>query len=87
VSTVPGEDLRAGHSPSTFAPRLRRQLLNRRYADHAHSRGSPVALEQFKTFRSRGQFFPFSVDKQDSCLPGFDGGAEWGGPAVDPAPA
>jgi mono/diheme cytochrome c family protein len=42
------------------------------------------ALEQFKTFSSGGQFIPFSIDKQTVVLPGFDGGAEWGGPAVDP---
>lgn len=42
------------------------------------------ALEQFKTFRSDGQFVPFSVGKDTVVFPGFDGGAEWGGPAVDP---
>jgi mono/diheme cytochrome c family protein len=42
------------------------------------------ALEQFKTFSCGGQFIPFSLDKQTIVLPGFDGGAEWGGPAVDP---
>ena len=38
---------------------------------------------KFKTFRSAGQFVPFSVDKQTIVFPGFDGGAEWGGSAVD----
>jgi mono/diheme cytochrome c family protein len=42
------------------------------------------ALEQFKTFRSAGQFVPLSVDRQTVIFPGFDGGGEWGGPAVDP---
>jgi mono/diheme cytochrome c family protein len=42
------------------------------------------ALEQFKSFRSGGLFIPFSLDKQTVVFPGFDGGAEWGGPAVDP---
>ncbi len=42
------------------------------------------AVEQFKTFRSDGQFVPFSVDRQTVVFPGFDGGAEWGGQAVDP---
>jgi len=41
------------------------------------------ALEKFKTFRSEGQFVPFSVGKDTVIFPGFDGGAEWGGPAVD----
>ena len=42
------------------------------------------ALEQFRKFRSEGQFVPFSVGKDTVVFPGFDGGAEWGGPAVDP---
>jgi quinoprotein glucose dehydrogenase len=42
------------------------------------------ALEQFRTFRSEGQFIPLTVGKETVIFPGFDGGAEWGGPAVDP---
>jgi quinoprotein glucose dehydrogenase len=40
-------------------------------------------VEKFKTFRSEGQFVPFSVGRDTVIFPGFDGGAEWGGPAVD----
>jgi mono/diheme cytochrome c family protein len=43
------------------------------------------ALDAFRGFRSGGQFVPFSVDKQTIIFPGFDGGAEWGGSALDPA--
>jgi quinoprotein glucose dehydrogenase len=42
-------------------------------------------VEKFKTFRSAGQFVPFSIGKDTVVFPGFDGGAEWGGPAVDPS--
>src|SRR6201999_3967762 len=42
------------------------------------------ALDRFKTFRSDGQFIPFSAGRDTVVFPGFDGGAEWGGPAVDP---
>jgi quinoprotein glucose dehydrogenase len=42
------------------------------------------ALEQFKTLRSEGLFVPFMVGKETVLFPGFDGGAEWGGSAVDP---
>jgi mono/diheme cytochrome c family protein len=42
------------------------------------------AIQRFKSFRSDGQFVPFSLDKQTVIFPGFDGGGEWGGPAVDP---
>jgi quinoprotein glucose dehydrogenase len=41
------------------------------------------AVEKFRKFRSEGQFVPFSVGKDTVVFPGFDGGAEWGGPAVD----
>ena len=43
------------------------------------------AVEQFRKFRSEGQFVPLSVGKDTIVFPGFDGGAEWGGPALDPA--
>jgi quinoprotein glucose dehydrogenase len=42
------------------------------------------AVDQFKVFRSDGLFVPLSLDKQTVVFPGFDGGGEWGGPAVDP---
>ena len=42
------------------------------------------ALEQFRKFRSEGQFVPFSVGQDTVVFPGFDGGAEWGGSAFDP---
>jgi quinoprotein glucose dehydrogenase len=42
------------------------------------------AIAKFRSFRSEGQFVPFSVDKDTVIFPGFDGGAEWGGAAADP---
>jgi quinoprotein glucose dehydrogenase len=42
------------------------------------------ALKEFRTFVSDGQFVPLSLGKQTVMMPGYDGGAEWGGPAVDP---
>src|SRR4029077_7995735 len=42
------------------------------------------ALEQFRKFRSEGQFVPFGVAIDTVVFPGFDGGAEWGGAAADP---
>jgi quinoprotein glucose dehydrogenase len=40
-------------------------------------------VEKFRAFRNEGQFVPFSVGKDTVVFPGYDGGAEWGGPAVD----
>jgi glucose dehydrogenase len=82
-SDVPGEKAWPTQ-PRPLAPApFGRQILtddmltNRTPAAHA------FALEKFKTFRSAGQFVPLSVDKQTIVFPGFDGGAEWGGSAVD----
>jgi quinoprotein glucose dehydrogenase len=85
VSHVPGEvSARTQPKPIALAPygrqRLTAQMLTTRTPE-AHQ----FALDKFKTFRSDGQFVPFSVDKQTVVFPGFDGGAEWGGSAADVA--
>ena len=84
ASNVPGEMT----SPTQPIPQLplpyARQLLTADMLTTRTPEAHAWAVEQFKTFRSEGQFVPFSVDKQTVVFPGFDGGAEWGGPAVDP---
>ena len=83
-SDVPGEAT-SPTQPLPLAPepygrqRLTEDMLTTRTPE-AHA----WALQQFKTFRSEGQFVPFSLEHQTIVFPGFDGGAEWGGPAVDP---
>src|SRR6201995_5894478 len=42
------------------------------------------ALSRFNKLRSDGQFIPGST-QGTIIFPGFDGGAEWGGAAFDPA--
>lgn len=42
------------------------------------------AVDRFRTVRSGGQFVPLSLSRDTVIFPGFDGGAEWGGSAVDP---
>lgn len=55
-------------------------LTNRTPEAHAY------AEKLFHTFIGGDrQFYPLAVDKQTIVAPGFDGGAEWGGPGVDPA--
>ena len=85
ASTTPGE----WSSPtqpmsSTPAPYARQRLT----ADMLTTRTPEAhdwAEKQFGSFISDGQFIPLSVDKQTVVFPGFDGGAEWGGDAADPA--
>jgi len=83
-STVPGEVAAREQSlpvrPAPFA----RQLLTADLLTTRTPEAHQWAIEKFKNFRSEGQFVPFSVGKDTVVFPGFDGGAEWGGPAVDP---
>jgi quinoprotein glucose dehydrogenase len=84
ASDVPGE-VAADTQPLPSAPapfsrqRLTKDMLTTRTPE-AHK----WALEQFASFRSEGQFLPFTVGRQTVIFPGFDGGAEWGGSAWDP---
>jgi quinoprotein glucose dehydrogenase len=84
ASTVSGEVAVKQQSlpvvPAPFArQRLTEGLLTQR-TPQAHR----WALDNFKKFRNDGQFVPFSVGTETMVFPGFDGGAEWGGPAIDP---
>ena len=84
-SNVPGE-VTSPTQPLPTAPKpFARQLLTADMLTTRTPEAHAWAEKEFKTFRSDGQFVPFSVDKQTIVFPGFDGGAEWGGPAVDPA--
>jgi len=84
ASTVPGEVTSAEQPlPARPAP-FSRQLLTEHLLTNRTPEAHKWALEKFRTFRSRGQFLPFTVGKDTVVFPGFDGGAEWGGPAVDP---
>jgi quinoprotein glucose dehydrogenase len=84
VSTIPGEVTAAEQPvPAKPAP-YARQLLTAEMLTNRTPEVHQWAVEQFKKVRSEGQFVPFSVGFDTIIFPGFDGGAEWGGPAVDP---
>lgn len=84
ASEVPGE-VTAPTQPLPVLPlpfarqRLTEDVLTDRTPE-AHA----WAIAQFKTYRNGGQFLPLGVDRQTVVFPGFWGGGEWGGPAVDP---
>ena len=66
--------------PEPFArQQLTVNMLTRRTPE-AHK----AVLERFKKLRSAGQFIPGSREGT-IIFPGYDGGAEWGGSAFDPA--
>ncbi len=52
-------------------------LTNRTPAAHA------AVLAAFRSYNNKGPFTPLRVDQPTIVFPGYDGGAEWGGPAVD----
>ncbi|MGA8043399.1 MAG: c-type cytochrome, partial [Terracidiphilus sp.] len=84
-STVPGE-VTAPTQPVPDAPEpFARQQLTADMLTTRTPAAHDWALTTFRTFRSNGQFYPLAVGQQTVVFPGFDGGAEWGGPAIDPA--
>ena len=83
-STVPGEVASPTQPLPTEPKPYARQLLTAEMLTNRTPAAHAWAEKQFKTFISAGQFVPLSLDKQTVVFPGFDGGAEWGGPAVDP---
>ena len=85
ASTVPGE-VTSPTQPMPDGPQpFGRQKLTEDMLTTRTPEAHAWAVKEFQTFRSDGQFLPFSLDKQTVVFPGFDGGGEWGGPALDPA--
>ena len=83
-SDVPGE-VTAPTQPKPDLPEpYARQELNEGMITMRTPAAHEWALKAFHSFRNGGQFYPFAVGQQTVIFPGFDGGAEWGGPAIDP---
>jgi quinoprotein glucose dehydrogenase len=84
ASSVPGEKATGVQPVPTLPNPFARQLLTENLLSSRTPEIHQWALEQFRTFKSGGQFVPLEVDRQTVVFPGFDGGAEWGGQAFDP---
>ncbi len=84
ASTVPGEVTAETQPLPTKPAPYARQLLTEDLLTNRTPEAHQWALEQFRKFRSEGQFTPFSAGKDTVIFPGYDGGAEWGGSAFDP---
>jgi glucose dehydrogenase len=83
-SDVPGE-VTAPTQPKPDLPEpYARQALNEGILTTRTPEAHDWAVKAFRSFRNGGQFYPFAVGQQTVLFPGFDGGAEWGGPAIDP---
>ena len=83
-SDLPGEAAAPEQPLPTKPAPYARQHLTEDMLTNRTPEAHKWALEQFRTFRSDGQFVPLSTGKNTVIFPGFDGGAEWGGPAFDP---
>jgi quinoprotein glucose dehydrogenase len=85
ASDVPGEvTSRTQPLPTAPAPFARQRLTEDMLTNRTPA-ARAWALQEFRKFRSAGQFVPLSVGKDTVVFPGYDGGAEWGGSAFDPA--
>jgi glucose dehydrogenase len=85
ASTVPGEVAsKTQPLPEWPAPYARQQLTEEMMTTRTPE-AHEWAVKKYREMQAGGQFVPFLAGgKQTSVLPGFDGGAEWGGPAIDP---
>jgi quinoprotein glucose dehydrogenase len=85
ASTLEGEVTAETQPLPTRPAPFARQMLTEDLLTNRTPEAHQWALEQFRNFRSEGQFVPLGVGKETVVMPGFDGGAEWGGSAFDPA--
>src|SRR5436190_2273160 len=84
ASEIEGE-VTAETQPLPIKPKpFARQQLTAEMITERTPEAHVAALERFKKLRSAGQFIPGSREGT-IIFPGYDGGAEWGGSAFDPA--
>ena len=84
ASHIPGE---VASTTQTFvlqpAPFARQELTEKNLTKRTPEIAQ-WALQRFREFKSGKQFTPFALNKETVIIPGFDGGAEYGGSAYDP---
>ena len=84
ASPVEGEAAAPTQPLPTLPAPYARQLFAEDMVTNRNRAVHEWALGQFRKMRSAGQFVPFAVGQDTVVFPGYDGGGEWGGPAVDP---
>jgi quinoprotein glucose dehydrogenase len=83
-SDVPGERAALTQPVALLPTPFARQKLTADMLTTRTPEAHNWAVEQFKHLKGGELYVPFALDKQTIVIPGFDGGAEWGGSAVDP---
>ncbi|HET9307951.1 MAG TPA: PQQ-binding-like beta-propeller repeat protein [Candidatus Sulfotelmatobacter sp.] len=84
ASDVPGEVAAKQQCLPTKPAPYARQVLTEDMLTPRTPEAHQWALDRFRSFRNEGQFVPFTTTRETVVFPGFDGGAEWGGQALDP---
>lgn len=84
ASEVPGEVTSPTQPVPTLPEPYTRQILTKDMLTERTPSAHAWAVKEFSTFRSAGQFLPIALNRETVVFPCFLGGAEWGGPAVDP---
>jgi quinoprotein glucose dehydrogenase len=84
AGNVAGEATAAEQSLPTWPAPYARQSLTEDMLTNRTPAAHQWAVDKFRKARHEGQFVPLSVGTETVIFPGLDGGAEWGGPAVDP---
>jgi quinoprotein glucose dehydrogenase len=82
-SDVPGEQAWPTQPMPTKPVPYARQRLTEADLTERTPEAHAAVLKVFRTYNSNGQFVPLRVGQPTIVFPGLDGGAEWGGPAVD----
>jgi quinoprotein glucose dehydrogenase len=83
-SEVPGEVASKTQPLPTKPAPFARQMLTEYLLSNRTPEAHRWAVEKFRTFYGGRPFVPFRAGQETIIFPGFDGGAEWGGPAFDP---
>jgi quinoprotein glucose dehydrogenase len=83
ASDVPGETAYPTYLRPKFHAPYARQKLSAAELTSRTPDAAKWARDQFAQMRSDGPFKPLTVGVDTTIYPGFDGGAEWGGPAYD----
>lgn len=84
ASILPGESAAPEQGLPTWPAPYARQMLTEDMLTTRTPEAHQWALDRFRASIHEGQFVPFRVGTETILFPGFDGAAEWGGPAVDP---
>lgn len=84
ASTIPGERASATQPYPTMPAPFTRQSVTEDTLTNRTPRAHAWALQRFREIRHDGQFVPLSMGQDTLVMPSFEGGGEWGGPAIDP---